>query len=105
MIQQVYGLAPMVVGRVLPAQCSPRLRLFFEGAEEALLAAMKGGGAAGGGNAIASVPGAWLGVLAKLQAALELSTARYVVVRRHDNGFFANFLQVLDALVCDQLLA
>lgn len=101
MIQQVYSLAPMLLaGRTLPAQCSPQLRLFFEGAEEALLAAMSSQAAGGqeGSNTIGSVPGAWLGVLAKLEAALEISTATRVLVRRHDNGFFANFLQVIDAL-------
>jgi hypothetical protein len=100
MIQQVYSLAPMVVGKMLPTRCSPRLRLFFEGADEALVAAMSssGGGGGGGSNAIASVPGAWLSVLAKVEAALDLSVAERVLVRRHDNGFFANFLQVMDAL-------
>ena len=101
MIQQVYSLAPMLLaGRSLPTQCSPQLRLFFEGADEALLAAMRNQAAGGqeGSNVIGSVPGAWLGVLAKLEAALEISTATRVLVRRHDNGFFANFLQVVDAL-------
>lgn len=101
MIQQVYGLAPMLLaGRSLPMQCSSQLRIFFEGAEEALLAAMSSQAAGGqeGSNTIGSVPGAWLGVLAKLEAALEISTASRVLVRRHDNGFFANFLQVVDAL-------
>jgi hypothetical protein len=101
MIQQVYSLAPMLLGgKTLPTQCSPQLRLFFEGAEEALLAAMSNQAAGGqdGSNTIGSVPGAWLGVLAKLEAALEISTATRVLVRRHDNGFFANFLQVVDAL-------
>jgi hypothetical protein len=91
MVQQVCGLAPLILGKKLPDACSPRLRLFFEGADEALVAAMAGGGH---GNAIGSVPGSWLGVLAKLDAAIACSAAPHVLVRRHDNGFFANWLQV-----------
>lgn len=116
--------------RPLPTSCAARLRIFFEGAEGALVTAI---GAAADNKAetnsvganspcrftrrprplllnrldsaalntrpsacpqVGSLPGAWLAVLAKLEAAIDLSTARRVILRRHDNGFFANFLQV-----------
>jgi hypothetical protein len=99
LLANVYASAPAVLGRALPPRCAPRLRLFFEGAAEALAAAVDSAAEAQGeANQIGSLPGAWLGVLAKLEAALELGRAARIVVRRHDNGFFANFLQVLDAL-------
>ena len=99
LLGSVYRSAAAVCGRSLPAQCSPRLRPFFEGAEGALETAV---GAAAQSrtdtNSVGSLPGAWLAVLAKLEAAIAVSTAQRVIVRRHDNGFFANFLQVLDGL-------